>query len=133
VPEPPPSLCRFVGRDVAPVALSYAHLGFASRPGGVVDDRLRRRDIRGARIEYARYAPVLLPGADGWERRPIRGWHFYAGAVDDRELWGLHTVVERDVYGGTRFGGSGRFDLTVQGGYSFTNTQKVNPNNLDAV
>jgi hypothetical protein len=127
--EARPSFSRFVGTDVVTLDLSYVYLGFQGRPGGVVDDRLRRRDIRGARLEYALYAPVLLPGdGGGWQRTPIRGWHFYAGAVDDRELWGLHTVVRRDLYGGTRFGGAGRLDITVQGGYSFTNTEKVNPN-----
>jgi hypothetical protein len=133
--EARPSFSRFVGADVVTLDLSYVYLGFQGRPGGVVDDRLRRRDIRGARLEYALYAPVLLPGPGdaGWQRTPIRGWHFYAGAVDDRELYGLHTVVQRDVYGGTRFGGAGLLDVTVQGGYSFTNTEKVNPNDPASV
>jgi hypothetical protein len=132
--EARPSLSRFIGSDKLTLDLTYVWLGFDQRPGGVVDDRLRRRDIRAFRLDYARYAPILLPtfgGADsGWARTPIRGWHFYLGALDDRELWGLHTVVQRDVYGGTQFGGSGRFDLTVQGTYSFTNTEKANANDV---
>ena len=132
--EARPSFSRFIGSDKLTLDLTYVWLGFDERPGGVVDDRLRRRDIRAFRLDYARYAPVLLPTfggeSSGWARTPIRGWHFYLGGLDDRELWGLHTVVERDVYGGTQFGGSGRFDITVQGTYSFTNTEKVNANDV---
>jgi hypothetical protein len=134
--EARPSVSRFIGSDKLTLDLTYVLLSFDQRPGGVVDDRLRRRDIRAFRLDYARYTPVLLPSfggeSGGWVRTPIRGWHFYAGGLDDRESWGLHTVVQRDVYGGTQFGGSGRFDLTVQGAYSFTNTEKVNANDATA-
>jgi hypothetical protein len=130
--EARPSFSRFIGSDKVTLDLSYVWLNFAARPGGVVDDRLRRRDIRGARLEYALYAPLLLPvfGGEGWARTATRGWYFWVGAVDDRELWGLHTVLERDLYVGTRWNGPGRFEITAQGTYSFTNTEKVNPNDL---
>jgi hypothetical protein len=132
--EARPSFSRFIGSDKLTLDLTYVWLGFDQRPGGVIDDRLRRRDIRAFRLDYARYAPLLLPNfggqAGGWVRTPIRGWHFYVGGLDDRESWGLHTVVQRDVYGGTQWSGAGRFDLTLQGAYSFTNTEAINANDV---
>ena len=131
--EAQPSFSRFIGAHTLTLDLSYVLLDFDERPGGVVDERLRRRDIRAARLEFALYSPVVLPalvgGELGWQRSPTRGWHFYVGAVDDRELWGLHTVVGQEVYAGTRFGGADFLDLTLQGTYSLSNTEKLNPNN----
>jgi hypothetical protein len=127
-----PSLSRFIGASTLTLDLGYVLLDFQSRPGGVVDGRLRRRDIRAVRLEYALYAPLVLPtlegGELGWRRAPTRGWYFYAGAVDDRERYGLHTVVGQELYGGTRFAGAGRVDLTLQGTYHDASTRKLNPN-----
>jgi hypothetical protein len=131
--EVTPSFSRFIGAHTLTLDLTYVLLDFDEKAGGVVDERLRRRDIRAVRVEYAMYAPVVLPGWQGgelgWTRTATRGWHFYAGAVDDRELWGLHTVVGQEVYGGTRFGGADWLDLTVQGTYYRSSTETVNPNN----
>ena len=131
--EANPSFSRFIGAHTLTLDFNYVLLDFQEKPGGVVDERLRRRDIRAARLEWAMYAPVVLPtltgGELGWERTPTRGWHFYVGAVDDRELWGLHTLVSRELYGGTRFGGADFLDLTLQGTYYVSNTEAVNPNN----
>jgi hypothetical protein len=127
-----PSFARFIGTDVLTVDLTYVRLDFSGRPGGVVDDRLRRRDIRGGRVEYGLYSPLILPSSSngelGWERTATRGLYFFAGAVDDRELWGRHTVVNQDFYGGARFAGVERWSFMLQGTGRFTNTEKVNPN-----
>jgi hypothetical protein len=127
-----PSLSRFIGASTLTLDLNYVLLEFQQKPGGVVDGRLRRRDIRAARLEYALYAPLVLPSLEGgelgWRRGPTRGWHFYTGAVDDRERWGLHTVASQELYAGTRSAGAGRFDWTLQGTYYRSNTEKLNPN-----
>jgi hypothetical protein len=130
--EARPSVSRFFGANKLTLDGTYVRLDFAARRGGTLEDRLRLRDIRALRLDYAVYAPLLLPslsgGELGWERTPTRGWHLYAGAVEDRELWGLHTVVARDLYLGSRYGSPGRFELTVQGTYSQSNTENLNPN-----
>lgn len=129
-----PSVSRFIGPDVVTLDATYVRLDYAGRPGGAVDDRLRRRDIRAARLEYAIYSPLLLPGSHdgdlGWQRTPTRGLYLFAGAVDDRELWGRHTVVQRDAFAGTRFAGIERWSWTLQATFRQTNTEKVNPNQL---
>jgi len=130
--EAHPSFSRFFGSDKVTLDLSYVLIDLADAPSGVVDDRLRRRDIRAARLEYALYSPLLLPsfsdGDFGLRRTATRGWYFYVGAVDDREAWGVHTLVRRDLFAGTRYNGPGRFEITVQGTYYTSNTRGYNPN-----
>jgi hypothetical protein len=127
-----PSIARFIGTDVLTLDLTYVRLDFSGRPGGVLDDRLRRRDIRGGRVEYAIYSPLVLPssasGELGWERTATRGLYLFAGAVDDRELFGRHTVVNQDFFAGGRFAGVQRWSFMLQGTGRLTNTEEVNPN-----
>ncbi len=129
--EARPSVSRFIGSDVLTLDAVYVRLDFAGRRGGAVDDRLRRRDIRAGRLEYAIYSPLVLPsqGSEtGWERTATRGIYVYAGAVDDRELWGAHAVVAQDYFGGVRFAGIERWSYQLQGTGRFGNTTVVNPN-----
>jgi hypothetical protein len=115
------ALSRFVGSDKITAELGYTYMQMPLGQGPVVEQQ-RNRHIRSALLEYALYSPLVLPsltpGEPSFLRTPTRGWYFYAGIVQDDELYGFRTVTKRDVFLGSRFEGSGIFDITLQGTYA---------------
>ncbi len=112
------ALSRFVGSDKLHLELGYALLDITDGPGPV-NEQMREKHIRSALLEYALYSPLVLPslaaGEPSFLRTPTRGWYFYAGIVQDDEVYGTRTVSKRDIFLGNRFEGSGIFDITLQG------------------
>lgn len=115
------ALSRFVGSDKITAELGYAYFDMPLGPGPVPEQQ-RERHIRSAQLEYALYSPLVLPSLTAGEprflRTPTRGWYFYTGVVQDDEVFGIRTITKRDIYAGTRFEGSGSFDITLQGTYA---------------
>jgi hypothetical protein len=115
------ALSRFIGSDKITAELGYTYFDM---PLGVgpVSEQQRERHIRSAQLEYALYSPLVLPSLTPGEpsllRTPTRGWYFYTGIVQDDEVYGIRTVSKRDIYLGSRFEGSGSFDITLQGTYA---------------
>jgi hypothetical protein len=120
-----PSVSRFLGSDKLSIDGVYVLLDMADILGGITDERQRKEFIRAARIEYAVYRPFVFPAEE--VRTATRGWYFYAGALQDDKVYGLRTVTTRDIYGGSRFEGSGIFDFTLQGTYLTSRTTFVDP------
>ncbi len=127
-----PSFSRFLGTDKLTLDLTYAKLDITDSTSGPTADRLREKVIRGVELEYALYSPLTLPRLGLGSLRPFRtatrGWYFFAGAVQDDEVYGARTVTKRDIYGGSQFRGPGRFDLSLQGTYVDSHTQFADPN-----
>lgn len=125
-----PSLSRFLGPDKATVGVDYVKMDIASLPGGVPEQAMRQKVIRGIRAEYALYRPLLLPslGAGPSTRSATRGLYFYAGAVQDDETYGTRQVTHFDYYAGSRLSGPGPWDVTLQGTYYRSRTTYVDPN-----
>jgi hypothetical protein len=115
------ALSRFVGSDKITAELGYTYFDMPLGKGPVPEQQ-RSRHIRSALLEYALYSPLVLPslaaGEPSFLRTPTRGWYFYAGVVQDDELYGFRTVTKRDLFLGSRFEGSGIFDITLQGTYA---------------
>lgn len=115
------ALSRFVGSDKVTAELGYTYFDMPLGEGPVPEQQ-RSRHIRSALLEYALYSPLVLPsltpGEPSFLRTPTRGWYFYAGIVQDDELYGFRTVTKRDIFLGSRFEGSGAFDITLQGTYA---------------
>jgi hypothetical protein len=115
------SLSRFVGSDKITAELGYTYFDMPLGKGPVPEQQ-RSRHIRSALLEYALYSPLVLPslaaGEPSFLRTPTRGWYFYAGVVQDDEQYGFRTVTKRDMFLGSRFEGSGIFDVTLQGTYA---------------
>lgn len=114
------ALSRFVGSDKITAELGYTYFKMPLGPGPV-PEQMRERHIRSALLEYALYSPLVLPsftpGEPSMLRTPTRGWYFYTGITQDDEVYGIRTVSKRDVFLGSRFEGSGIFDITLQGTY----------------
>jgi hypothetical protein len=119
------SVSRFLGADKLTAELGYTLVDMVDPPGPDLD-RLREKHVRSAKLEYALYSPLVLPkfehGSFGSMRTPTRGWYFYLGVTQDDEVYGIRTVTKRDLFAGTRFEGSGAWDVTLQGTYG-TSTQ----------
>jgi len=115
------ALSRFVGSDKITAEFAYTYMKMPLGQGPVAEQQ-RSRHIRSARLEYALYSPLVLPsltpGEPSFLRTSTRGWYFYAGIVQDDELYGFRNVSKRDVFLGSRFEGSGIFDVTLQGTYA---------------
>jgi|GEM_PF-2001639 len=115
------ALSRFVGSDKITAELGYTYFQMPLGPGPVPEQQ-RSRHIRSALLEYALYSPLVLPsftpGEPSFLRTPTRGWYFYTGIVQDDEQYGFRTVTKRDIFLGSRFEGSGIFDITLQGTYA---------------
>jgi hypothetical protein len=115
------ALSRFVGSDKITAELGYTYFDMPLGPGPVPEQQ-RERHIRSAQLEYALYSPLVLPsftpGEPAFLRTPTRGWYFYTGIVQDDEVYGIRTVTKRDIYVGSRFEGSGAFDISLQGTYA---------------
>lgn len=115
------ALSRFVGSDKITAELGYAYFDMPLGVGPVPEQQ-RSRHIRSALLEYALYSPLVLPsfaaGEPSFLRTPTRGWYFYTGIVQDDELYGFRTVTKRDIFLGSRFEGSGAFDISLQGTYA---------------
>jgi hypothetical protein len=115
------ALSRFVGADKVTAELGYTYMQMPLGQGPVAEQQ-RSRHIRSVLLEYALYSPMVLPnftpGQPSFVRTPTRGWYFYTGLVQDDELYGFRTVTKRDIFLGTRFEGSGIFDITLQGTYA---------------
>jgi hypothetical protein len=101
-------------------------------PGGADAESKRGRWIRGGEIQYAIYSPLALPnlgmGAFQGYRTPTRGWYWYGGFVQSDNVYGLRTVVQQDIYLGSRFEGVDAWDITVQGSLHTTDTLVVDAN-----
>lgn len=115
------ALSRFLGSDKVTAELGYTYFDMPLGEGPVPEQQ-RSRHIRSALLEYALYSPLVLPsltpGEPSFLRTPTRGWYFYTGIVQDDELYGFRTVTKRDIFLGSRFEGSGIFDISVQGTYA---------------
>lgn len=130
------AMSRFVGSDKVTAELGYALLDITDGPGPTVE-QMREKHIRSALLEYALYSPLVLPklehGSLTTVRTPTRGWYFYAGALFDDEVYGTRTVRKRDLFAGTRFEGSERWDITLQGTYATSTQTFASPNDPTAM
>jgi len=119
-----PALSRFVGPDKLTVGSTIVVMDIPIVPGGLIEDRLRQRQIRALYVDYAIYRPLLLPQLPTLQlrRRLTRGWHWYGGYVWDDEAFGVRAVRRRDGYAGTSLKGLGDFDITVQASTFSTET-----------
>lgn len=127
-----PSFSRFVGSDKITLDLTYVNMNITDLPGGVPEQALREKIIRGGKLEYALYSPLTMPafpfGSGEPYRAATRGWAFYVGALQDDETYGVRRVVRRDLYAGTRFDSPARWALQLQGTYYQSRTIFVDPN-----
>lgn len=127
-----PSFSRFMGPDKLTLDLTWVYLDIAEVPFGVKSEAARDKYIRAANVEYAIYRPFTLPevrhGTLGVYRAPTRGWYWNAGGADDQDVYGTRTVKRRDVYLGTRFEGAGNWDMQLQGTYSTSDIDALDPN-----
>lgn len=133
--EARPSLATFVGSSKVSLDGVYVRMDLPDTTG-VQDQRMRQKVIRALVLDWAIYAPVPLPNGDagvlGLRPTPIRGWHFYAGAAQDQEVYGLRMVTFTDLYAGTRFEGNGVWDIGLQGTYLLSRSTLVDANDVQS-
>jgi hypothetical protein len=125
-----PSVSRFFGPDKLTLNVVYAYLNIQSLPGGVPEQAMRQKVIRGGEVVYALYRTVTLP--DGLSlhayRTPTRGWSFYGGVAQDDEIYGVRKVTRVDYYAGTHLAAAGPWELRLQGTSYTSHTVFVDPN-----
>ncbi len=137
--EARPSFSRFLGPDKLTLDLVWVYMDITEVPFGVKSERGRDKYIRAANLEYAIYRPFVLPafkpGGLSMVRAPTRGWYWNLGGADDSDVYGTRTVKRRDAYLGTRFEGAGNWDMQLQGTYSTSDIDALDPNtgNVGAV
>lgn len=135
--EVKPSFSRFIGSDKLTLDLVYVRMDISDLPGGVPEQAMRDKIIRGGKLEYALYSPVTFPAFPFGSAEPFRsatrGWSFYVGAVQDDETYGLRRVTRRDLYAGTRFDGPDRWAAQLQGTYYQSRTTVIDPNEAEPV
>jgi hypothetical protein len=116
-----PSYSHFVTTDKLTIDLTYALLDFDDIEFGPTADRARKKIIRAVKVDYAFYSPIVLPrlglGSLRPYRTPTRGIHLFAGAMQDDETYGSHTVTKQDIYGGFQYRAPVNFNYTLQGAY----------------
>jgi hypothetical protein len=115
--EARPAVARFLGPDKLTVGANLVFMDIPVIPGGLLEDRRRRRSIRAFYADYAFYRPLLLPQLPSLRLRRMltRGWHFFGGYVFDDEVYGVRVVERRTAYVGTNLQGIGGFDFYLQG------------------
>jgi hypothetical protein len=115
--EARPAIARFLGPDKLTLGMNFVFMDIPVIPGGLAEDRRRKRSIRAFYANYAIYRPLLLPQLPSWRlRRTLtRGWHVFGGYVFDDEVFGVRVVQRRTAYVGTNLRGIGGFDFFLQG------------------
>jgi hypothetical protein len=110
-------------------------LDFDDSEFGPQMDRARQKIIRGIKLDYAFYSPMVLPqlgfGSLRPYRTPTRGIHLFVGAVQDDETYGSHTVSKQDIYGGFQYRAPVNFNWFLQGTYLTSRVSFADPNVLD--
>lgn len=130
-----PSLSRFISSDKLSLNLTYVFMDIPTLPLSAPGEGKRGFWIRGAELQYAIYSPLVLPAFDygslrGY-RTPTRGWYWWAGFVQYDQVYGLHTVTQKDLYLGTRLEGPGVWDLTLQGTLFTSDTYEVRADDVE--
>jgi hypothetical protein len=127
-----PSFSRFIGANKLSLNLTYVFMDIPDLPGGAKDQSHRSQTIYGGEISYAIHAPLVLPalnvGSLYGYRTPTRGCYFWAGFVQNDQVYGLRTLTQRDLYLGTRFEGPKHFDFTLQGTAYTSDMSYFDPN-----
>jgi hypothetical protein len=127
-----PGVSRFFGSDKLTADLVYVKMDITDLPGGVPEQALREKIIRGAKLEYTFYSPLTVPafpfGTAEPYRAATRGLSLYAGGVQDDETYGLRRVTRHDIYGGSRYDGPGSWAAQAQVTYYRSRTTFVDPN-----
>ncbi len=131
-----PSFSHFLSTDKVSLDLVWAKLDFVDPEIGPTMDRQREKVIRGVKLDYAFYSPVVLPqlgyGSLRPYRTPTRGIHLYAGGVLDEETYGSHTVAKQDIYGGFQYRAPVNFNWLLQGTYLTARGTFADPNTIPA-
>lgn len=130
-----PSFSRFISSDKLSLNLTYVFMDIPTLPLSAPGEGKRGFWIRGAELQYAIYSPLVLPAFDygslrGY-RTPTRGWYWWAGFVQYDQVYGLHTVTQKDLYLGTRLEGPGVWDLTLQGTLFTSDTYEVRADDVE--
>lgn len=127
-----PSVSRFLGPNKLTLEGVLAYLDIQDLPGGVPDQGMRSKLIRGVKLTYSHYAPLgglsffggsLLP-----YRQPTRGLSFYGGLLQDFETYGIRQVRKTDLYGGIDYGAPRFWAINAQGTYLKSSTVFVDQN-----
>ncbi len=131
-----PSFSHFLSTDKVSLDLVWAKLDFTDPEFGPIGDRQREKVIRGIKLDYAFYSPVVLPqlgyGSLRPYRTPTRGIHLFAGGVLDEETYGSHTVAKQDIYGGFQYRAPVNFNWFLQGTYLTSRVSYADPNTAPA-
>jgi hypothetical protein len=113
-----PSLSRFLGPNKITLDGVLAYLDIQDLPGGIRDQGLRNKLIRGAKLTYSHYAPLQGVSLEGGRLLPARhlsrGLSFYGGILEDYETYGNRQVRKRDVYGGIDYGAPRHVAVNIQ-------------------
>jgi len=132
-----PSFSRFISSDKLSLNLTYVYMNIPALPLSAPGEGKRGFWIRGAELQYAIYSPLVLPAFDlgsfrGY-RTPTRGWYWWAGYVQYDQIYGMHTVTQKDIYLGNRLEGPGNWDLTLQGTLFTSDTYEVRADDTNLV
>lgn len=121
-----PSISRFIGSDKLTLSGTYVLMDIPDLPGGSPSGSKRGHWIVGGELNYALYAPIVMPFTS--TRTPTRGWYFFGGYVASGQIYGLRTVFQQDAYLGTRLETPTDWDITLQATYYSSNTSYVDEN-----
>jgi hypothetical protein len=75
--------------------------------------------------------PAFDYGSFRTYRTPTRGWYWWGGFVQYDQVYGMHTVTQRDIYLGNRLEGPGNWDLTLQGTLFTSDTYEVRADDVN--
>jgi len=127
-----PAISRFLGPNKLTLEGVLAYLDISDLPGGIPDQGMRNKLIRGAKLTYAHYAPMSTFSLGGGSllaaRQASRGLSFFAGILQDIETYGIRQVQKADYYGGVSYGAPRFWSMDAQATYLKNRTVFIDQN-----
>jgi hypothetical protein len=127
-----PSISRFLGPNKITLDGVVAYLDITDLPGGVPDQGMRSKLIRGAKLTYSHYAPLTGLSFHNWHllpyRQATRGFSVFGGILEDYETYGIRQVKKADLYGGIEYGAPKHWAINAQGTYLTSSTTFIDQN-----